>query len=329
MNKVCLILLFIFYGFLSFGQANDMYETRVSFPADYVIGDYVEFLMVTPADAGSSGYYEISIAYTRGNIAAAATHIASIGHSNPDVWRELGRVNSNGYIEDELKNFTIDCNTASNNVRFRIRAIGTHGISNPLPVDIKVRSINKTLAWTALSNRGNDLSVNAFLPMTNEWDLYVGNPRNNKSAALAIKALTNGNVGIGVANPQTKLAVNGTITTKEVKVTTAADDWPDYVFKEGYVLTPLIELEKQISRVGHLPELPSAHEVKSNGQLLGEINKQLIKKVEELTLYLIDQQKQIQKQDAEIERLSETLEHLLKNGLKRSINRRMLLKGRM
>ena len=305
MRKVLLILLFIITSGISFGQTGDVYTTTVTFPADYVVGDYIEFLKVTPADVGASGYYEISIAYTKGKIAAAATHIASVGHSNPDVWREVGRINSNGYIEGELKNFTIDCNTASNNVRFRIRAIATYGISAVLPVDIKIRSINKTLSWTALNNTGNDQSVNSFLPMTNEWDLYVGNPRNSISASIAIKALTNGNVGIGTANPQTKLAVNGTVSAKEVKVTTAGTDWPDYVFKKGYPLMPLDELEKRIMKIGHLPELPSAEEVATEGQHLGEINKQLLKKMEELTLYILQQQKAINVMQAEIEQLRE------------------------
>ena len=196
-------MLFVITRGISFGQTGDVYTTTVPFPVDYVVGDYIEFLRVTPADVGTSGYYEISIAYTKGNIAAAATHVALIGHSDPDVWREVGRINSNGYIEGELKNFTIDCNTAYNNVRFRIRTIATYGISAVLPVDIKIRSINKTVSWTALNNTGNDQSANSFLPMTNEWDLYVRNPRNSISAFIAIKALTNGNVGIGTANPQT------------------------------------------------------------------------------------------------------------------------------
>lgn len=301
MKKIFLNLLFITTTCVSFGQTDDTYTTIVTFPATYVVGDYIEFLKVTPADVGSAGYYEISIAYTRGNIAAAATHLASISHSNPDVWREAGRINSNGYVEGKLKNFTIDCNTAANNVRFRIRAIGTYGVSNPLPVNIKVRSINKTLSWTQLNNTGNDPSINSFLPMTNEWDLYVGNPRNSISASLAIKALTNGNVGIGTANPQTRLAVNGTISTKEVQVTTA--DWPDYVFKDGYSLMPLDELEKRVKQNGHLPEFPSAQEVETEGQRLGEINKKLLKKMEELTLYLFQQQKKINDIQAEIQQL--------------------------
>jgi len=100
-----------------------------------------------------------------------------------------------------------------------------------------------------------------------------------------------GNVGIGTTNPQSKLAVNGVITAKEINVT--LDGWPDFVFKPNYNLRPLSEVEQFIKANNHLPEIPSESEVKENGVSLGEMNAKLLQKVEELTLYLIEQEKKI------------------------------------
>jgi hypothetical protein len=101
-----------------------------------------------------------------------------------------------------------------------------------------------------------------------------------------------GNVGIGTTNPATfKLAVEGKIGAREVVVTNAA--WADYVFDATYNLRPLSEVESFIKINKHLPEIPSAEEVKTNGHKLGEMDVLLLKKVEELTLYLIEQEKRI------------------------------------
>nr|WP_199157666.1 hypothetical protein [Pedobacter sp. ASV2] len=94
-----------------------------------------------------------------------------------------------------------------------------------------------------------------------------------------------GNLGIGISNPAERLAVNGNIRAKEVKV--EATGWPDYVFKKDYPLLSLEATEKHIKEKGYLPGMPSAKEVELNGLELGEMNKRLLQKVEELTLHLI------------------------------------------
>lgn len=94
-----------------------------------------------------------------------------------------------------------------------------------------------------------------------------------------------GNVGIGITKPQDKLAVNGNIRAKEVKVETA--NWPDYVFEEGYSLLPIDDLETYIKENGHLPGIPTAKEVEADGVALAEMNRKLLEKVEELTLHVI------------------------------------------
>jgi hypothetical protein len=109
---------------------------------------------------------------------------------------------------------------------------------------------------------------------------------------------TGGNVGIGTANPDQRLTVNGTIHSKEVKVDLSVPG-PDYVFEKDYDLLSLTELETYINQNKHLPEVPSSKEMEKDGLNLKEMNLILLKKVEELTLHLIAQQKHVERIDSE------------------------------
>jgi hypothetical protein len=137
-------------------------------------------------------------------------------------------------------------------------------------------------------------------------------------------------VGIGTTNPQAKLDVNGsfkaqsadisgdfsvnalsaqsadiaglieaqkmrieeTLCANKVSVSNPSC-WPDYVFEKNYHLLPLAELEQYIKQNSHLPEIPSAKEVIENGVDLGDMQSKLLLKIEELTLYILQQNKQI------------------------------------
>ncbi|MDQ0109006.1 hypothetical protein SAMN05660909_03936 [Chitinophaga terrae (ex Kim and Jung 2007)] len=103
----------------------------------------------------------------------------------------------------------------------------------------------------------------------------------------------NGEIGIGTA-PATgfKLAVDGTVGARKVKVTQGA--WADFVFHDDYKLPSLQEVEKFIKLNKHLPEIPSEKEVAENGIDLGEMNKKLLQKIEEMTLHMIEMEKRIQ-----------------------------------
>ncbi|WP_214228803.1 tail fiber protein [Pedobacter sp. B4-66] len=116
-----------------------------------------------------------------------------------------------------------------------------------------------------------------------------------------------GDVGIGTTTPNAKLAVNGKIRAQEIKVETA--NWPDYVFAKGYQLPSLQETEQYIRDKGHLPGIPSAEEVKANGVDLGEMNAKLLKKIEELTLHLIELEKKNERQ----EKLNQEYQEDIKN----------------
>ncbi|MES2747559.1 MAG: hypothetical protein V4648_04225 [Bacteroidota bacterium] len=115
--------------------------------------------------------------------------------------------------------------------------------------------------------------------------------------------------GVSVANY--KLFVKGGILTEEVRVNLATA-WADYVFDEKYNLKALTEVEQFIAKNGHLPNVPSAKEVKENGIELGEMAKIQQEKIEELTLYVIEQNKINQAQDKEIKEMKAQIELLLR-----------------
>ncbi len=105
---------------------------------------------------------------------------------------------------------------------------------------------------------------------------------------------SSGNVGIGTTDPKAKLSVNGTIISEEIKVLADISQYPDFVFSDNYNLRSIKEVENYIKENKHLPEIPKADEVKE-GIALGEMNTKLLQKIEELTLYIIEQSKEIEK----------------------------------
>lgn len=124
------------------------------------------------------------------------------------------------------------------------------------------------------------------------WDSY---------GSRRMTLLANGNLGINTSNPTEKLAVNGKIRAREIKVEVA--NWPDFVFLKDYDLPEFKDLENYISEHGYLPGIPSAEEVKSNGIELGAINAKLLQKIEELTLYVIKLARENEKQQQEIDQI--------------------------
>ncbi len=112
--------------------------------------------------------------------------------------------------------------------------------------------------------------------------------------------LSNGNVGIGVTAPVYKLEVCGTIRAKEVRVETG---WCDYVFEKNYKLKSIDELEQYINENKHLPGIAPASEVEKDGLKVAEMNKAMMEKIEELTLYVIQLSKDNKKLQQEIDTL--------------------------
>lgn len=104
--------------------------------------------------------------------------------------------------------------------------------------------------------------------------------------------LNSGNIGVGTVFPSHKLSVKGTIRSQEVVVEAA--NWPDYVFADDYSLRNLKDVEQYIKTHRHLPGVPNAQEMETNGQHLGATQKIMMEKIEELTLYIIELKKEIE-----------------------------------
>jgi len=139
---------------------------------------------------------------------------------------------------------------------------------------------------------------------------FTGDSNSPLSAMLIDKS---GNVGIGTTTPQYTLAVNGTIGTKEVKVTNTG--WSDYVFKPDYRLKPLNEVGAYIKEHGHLPEIPSEKEVSEKGVSLGEMQAKLLAKIEELTLHMIQADERNNRLEQQNKDLHERIARLESNQL--------------
>ena len=120
----------------------------------------------------------------------------------------------------------------------------------------------------------------------------------NRTAASEVMRITNGKVGIGISDPQATLHVNGDIRMKDWTLSV-----PDYVFENNYPLRQLDELRDYVAQHKHLPEIPSAQEIREDGVNLGEFCMSLLKKIEELSLYILLQQEMIQAQNQRLAKL--------------------------
>jgi hypothetical protein len=133
-------------------------------------------------------------------------------------------------------------------------------------------------------------------------DLLIGGFNNiyqGYASLLVIKP--NGNIGMGTEDTYGyKLAVNGAIITEEVTVK-VHENWPDYVFHESHDLMPLDKLNSYINVNRHLPGIPSAAEISRDGLKVGAMEALLLEKIEELTLYIIQQDRKIVEMESKIE----------------------------
>jgi hypothetical protein len=145
---------------------------------------------------------------------------------------------------------------------------------------------------------GANTAALIFKNTTDEWQ--IGNQTGgfagfNFGTASGVKMTiqSSGKVGIGTTSPDATLAVKGQVHAQEVKVDLQGAVAPDYVFESSYKLLSLQEVKDYITANKHLPEVPSAKEIEKNGVQLGEMNLLLLKKIEELTLYILEQEKRI------------------------------------
>lgn len=218
--------------------------------------------------------------------------------------------------------------SSSNNLSFRtntttrltvLNSNGNIGIDETTPLEklhingsirgdqsgaVRISSGNGTVDIGAKTGSYGNIDTDRSAFLFNKKVIVDGGALSSFDEPLALQAagvtgltiLTSGNVGIGTTLPSNpnnyRLAVNGRIGAKEVQVETNSSAWPDYVFKPGYELTPLNELESYIRQNNHLPDVPSASQIEAEGHKLGEMDAVLLLKIEELTLYMIELKKQ-------------------------------------
>lgn len=210
-------------------------------------------------------------------------------------WVELASKKSNHFIGDQ----TIDGSVG----------IGTNSPQAKLDVNGNIR-INNNADYTflTLGKQANDQIIVDNHPQKAYGGGYffrVHNDSNPNSYLDALVIADNGNVGIGVNAPQNRLdvagkssfsdnmKVNAKIEAQEVKVTQTPT--ADFVFEEDYALPALEDVEHHIKEKKHLPEIASAKEMEKEGVNVGEFQIKLLQKIEELTLYSIEQNKKINK----------------------------------
>ncbi len=140
-----------------------------------------------------------------------------------------------------------------------------------------------------------------------QWAIRTGSY--NGQEIISVNNEGSGRVGINQSNPTEALDVNGTILATEIKVA-ANGNTADFVFSDTYNLKDLTEVENYIKTHKHLPDIPSAEEMEASGVNLAEMNKLLLQKVEELTLYVIKKDKQNKILDEKLKQQDKRLDQL-------------------
>ncbi len=201
-----------------------------------------------------------------------------------------------------------------------LKDAGNVGIGTPAPKGKlhihDVNSTNTTVYITPKATSANDSSTLVFgedndATYAMYWQ-YDGTSNKMELFGKASSTIygphfsverNNGNVAIG-GNFATgyRLSVAGKIICEEVRVSLQAS-WPDYVFNEDYKLLSVKKLESFIENNGHLPNIPSSEEINKTGLSVGEMQRLMMEKIEELTLYTIEQQKQIKALKAQIDKM--------------------------
>lgn len=167
------------------------------------------------------------------------------------------------------------------------------------------------LAKYCRENNKTDLRINIGDDNGDDDRFIIGNNYCGDNLWHNRFVVTNsGRVGINVDNPTSALEVNGTIRSKEVKI--EATGWADFVFDKNYNLPSLSEVENHINTYNCLPDIPSEKVVKEQGVDIGNMQVKLLQKIEELTLYTIKQDKQIQTQSVQIQQLNKAIAQMQK-----------------
>lgn len=229
----------------------------------------------------------------RSNVYEAVDRDLQFGNiDNLGVWNSFMTVGQNGFVG--IGTTTPDSKLVVN---------GTQKLFGDL-----IFGSEKTAYFIHPTGYGGAIRFRSNVLEAVDRDVQFGNIDNLGTWNSFMTIGQNGSVGIGTTSPDSKLAVNGIIHAREVKVD--QNSWPDYVFKPAYNLLSLSEVKSYVNRNHHLPEMPSESDVAKEGINLGEMNKLLLKKVEELTLYLIQQKEEADRQKSEISELKKQMKDI-------------------
>jgi hypothetical protein len=248
----------------------------------------------------SSLYISLAIGIFILTIHANVTN-AQTTWSTPDAGVTVYKTNTSGNVgigtttpTDKLHiyNGTSSANIiAESNISASNGAIGRIRIKNENTGDIYNISLRKASGNTELLQSAYDASTTTWREFiyfnynTKKYEMRSGIGVAEFKNSGNILFSNTGNVGIGETNPSSKLAVNGSITCKEVEVSLTG--WSDFVFDDHYTLPPLADVSMYIKKNKHLPGIPPTDEILNNGVKLGNMNALLLQKIEELTLYMI------------------------------------------
>ncbi|WP_066224096.1 fibronectin type III domain-containing protein [Formosa haliotis] len=212
-----------------------------------------------------------------------------------------------GLVSSNITSNSLDLiwTASTDNVGVTDYEVFMDGISQGLSGGLLTQSItglspNTSYSFTVLAvdgsgNRSGQSTGLTVMTLGNEINYTNLNANLSTVDWVARNLFSAGNIGIGTENTEGyRLAVAGNVVAEEIKVALQTS-WPDYVFERTYNLPTLEEVYRHIKEKGHLINVPSASEVAKRGIRLGEMNAVLLEKIEELTLYILQQEKRISK----------------------------------
>ena len=247
MKNILILLIFVTFGFTKSFAQSSTFEKTVTAS----ISSRVELLDTDNQPLKQGRLYRVSLSTAGTGTRNGAEYL--IWYSNTDLAWKLRMVSANG------NNSNHPLLEVENNI---VRLYTNHETAYPIKV------------YGEMFSSGNGNTMPSIFGASFQWQRYINN-----------LYYMDGNVGIGTDTPKEKLSVNGNIRAHQIKVETT--NWPDYVFKDDYKLSSLEDTEKFIQANGHLPQVPKAETVEKEGYSLNEMDKILLKKIEELTLHLI------------------------------------------